>query len=151
MDGRTQKLARPIVRQLFVRDLTDESHGNANGVGIADFCLRRLANKIDWHATYLNAMTSAAPAGARLPVVCESDREAVNYALTAAGVERLADARVARIKNTLHIDSMVVSAAALATMHNDGRYSVVDGSDALSFGAGDDFAKFPPALSHLLA
>ncbi len=144
MDGRTQKVARPLIRQLFVRDLTMESHGNANGVGIADFCSRRLADKIDWQATYLNAMTSAAPAGARLPVVCANDREAVNYALTAAGVERLADARVARIKNTLHIDAMVVSAAALATLRNAERYVVAGDSDALTFGPGDDFAGFPP-------
>jgi hypothetical protein len=59
IDGRTQKSPTPIVRQLFVRDLTDQSHGNANGVGIADFCLRRLADKIDWPSTYLNALTSA--------------------------------------------------------------------------------------------
>ena len=51
IDGRTQKSPIPIVRQLFVRDLTDHSHGNANGVGIADYCLRRLADKIDWPST----------------------------------------------------------------------------------------------------
>lgn len=144
IDGRTQKLAHPLIREIFVRDLTEATHGNANGVGIADFCLRRLADKIDWPATNLNAMTSASPAGARLPVVCASDRQAVDYALTTAGVERLADARVVRIKNTLHIDAMVVSSAALATMRNTaGRYSVAGSSDALTFAAGDDFAAFP--------
>jgi hypothetical protein len=68
-------------------------------------------------------MTSAAPAGARLPVVCASDREAVNYSLTAAGVERLAD---------------------LATMRNADRNVVAGDSDALALGPGDDFAGFPP-------
>lgn len=143
IDGRSQKSATPVVRQLFVRDLTAHSHGNANGVGIADYCLRRLADKIDWQATYLNAMTSASPAGGRLPVVCANDREAIGYALVAAGVERLADARVARIKNTLHIDSMVVSRAALATMRDRGRYTVGDDSDALALRSGDDFSAFP--------
>jgi hypothetical protein len=146
IDGRTQKIAHPMVREIFVRDLTAATHGNANGVGIADFCLRRLADKIDWPATNLNAMTSASPAGARLPVVCASDREALGYALTTAGVEHLADARVVRIKNTLHIDAMVVSAAALATMRNAaGRYRIAGSSDALTFPAGDDFAAFPSA------
>jgi hypothetical protein len=145
IDGRTQKSPTPIVRQLFVRDLTEHSHGNANGVGIADFCLRRLADKIDWPSTYLNALTSASPAGARLPVVCANDREAVRYALVAAGVERLADARVARIKNTLHIDSMVVSRAAVATMHGGVRYTIGGDSDALALRSGDDFPEFPAA------
>ncbi len=143
VDGRSQKSAKPVIRQLFVRDLTDRSHGNANGVGLADFCLRRLADKIDWQATYLNALTAAQPASARLPVVCTNDREAVRHALVAAGVERLADARVARIKNTLHIDAMVVSEAALATMHNAGRYEVAAASDALALRADDYFTAFP--------
>lgn len=143
VDGRTQKLPRPIVRQLFVRDLSEQSHGNANGVGLADFCLRRLADKIDWHATYLNALTAAQPASARLPVVCVNDREAIRHALVAAGVERLSDARVARIKNTLHIESMVVSAAALAGMRNGGRYAVAGASDGLTLRSSDDFAPFP--------
>ena len=142
VDGRSQKSPTPVIRQLFVRDLTEHSHGNANGVGLADFCLRRLADKIDWHATYLNALTAAQPASARLPVVCATDREAVHHALVAAGVERFADARIARIKNTLHIDSMIVSAAALATMRNGGRYAVAEDSDALSLRA-DHFAPFP--------
>jgi hypothetical protein len=143
VDGRTQKAPRPVVRQLFVRDLTDHSNGNANGVGLADFCLQRLADKIDWQATYLNALTAAQPASARLPVVCANDREAVRHALVAAGVERLADARVARIKNTLHIDSMIVSEAALATLHNAGHYSVAGSSDALALDGSGYFAPFP--------
>jgi hypothetical protein len=145
MDGRTQKVATPVINQIFVRDLTEHSQGNANGVGIADFCLRRLADKIDWQATNLNALTSASPAGARLPVVCASDREAVQGALVAAGVQRIADARVVRIKNTLHVDTMVVSHAALATIHNAGRYAVMGDSAALSLRTGDDFGAFPTA------
>jgi hypothetical protein len=119
------------------------SHGNANGVGLADFCLRRLADKIDWQATYLNSLTAAQPASARLPVVCANDRDAVKYALIAAGVDRLADARVARIKNTLHIESMVVSDAALATMRNTGRYAVAGSTDALTLRDDHHFGAFP--------
>jgi hypothetical protein len=143
VDGRTQKSPTPLIKQLFVRDLTEHSHGNANGVGLADFCLRRLADKIDWQATYLNALTAAQPASARLPVVCSTDREAVEHALVAAGVERLADARVARIKNTLHLDAMIVSNAALSGMRNDGRYAVAGSTNALALGADDSFAPFP--------
>lgn len=143
VDGRSQKSPTPRIRQLFVRDLTEMSHGNANGVGLADFCLRRLADKIDWQATYLNSLTAAQPASARLPVVCANDRDAVKYALIAAGVDRLADARVARIKNTLHIESMVVSDAALATMRNTSRYVVADTSDALTLRDDNHFGAFP--------
>ncbi len=143
VDGRTQKVPAPLIRQLFVRDLSEQSHGNANGVGLADFCLRRLADKIDWQATYLNALTAAQPASARLPVVCGTDREAVHHALVAAGVERISDARVARIKNTLHLESMVVSQAALATLRGGERYAVSGPSTGLYLGAGDSFEPYP--------
>lgn len=143
VDGRSQKSPTPVIKELFVRDLTERTHGNATGVGLADFCLRRLADKIDWQATYLNALTAAQPASARLPVVCSNDREAVKYALVAAGVERFADARVARIKNTLHIDSMVVSEAALTTLRNSARYAVAGRCDGLVLQADDHFAPFP--------
>ena len=143
VDGRSQKAPTPVIKQLFVRDLTERTHGNASGIGLADFCLRRLADKIDWQATYLNALTAAQPAGARLPIVCSNDREALKHALVAAGVGRLADARVARIKNTLHIDSMVVSQAALAHMRNVGRYAVVAATDALALQPDDHFPPFP--------
>jgi hypothetical protein len=141
IDGRTQKVPKPVVRQLFVRDLAPESEGNATGIGLADFCTRRLADAIDWQPTYLNALTAAQPAGARLPVVCEHDREAIKHALNAAGVSDLAHARVARIRDTLHIEAFAASDAALATMHGD-RYVVGDPTDALTL-AGEDLAPFP--------
>lgn len=147
VDGRTQKVPSPLVHQIFVRDLTDVSHGNANGVGLADYCTRRLADKIDWHATYLNSLTAAQPASSRLPVVCTSDRQAVRYALTVAGVERIADARIARIKNTLHMETLVASTAAIASMRRSERYAVGEASTALSLGANDDFSAFPVAAT----
>lgn len=146
VDGRTQKTPSPLVRQLFVRDLTEESHGNATGIGLADFCLRDLSEKIDWHATYLNALTAAQPAAVRLPVVCASDREAIGHALAAAGVEHAADARVVRIKNTLHMECMIATEAALATLQRSERYALGGSSDALSLESRESFAPFPGAM-----
>jgi hypothetical protein len=140
VDGRTQKVPRPVVRQLFVRELAPESEGNATGIGLADFCTRRLADAIDWAPTYLNAITAAHPAGARLPLVCEHDREAIRIALNATGTSE-SDARVARIRDTLHIDAFAASEAALETISGDGRYRVGEPTDALTL-AGDDLVSF---------
>ncbi|HEY4439565.1 MAG TPA: hypothetical protein VGN14_03875 [Candidatus Elarobacter sp.] len=145
VDGRSQKVPRPLIRQLFVRELAPESDGNATGIGLADFCTRRLADAIDWQPTYLNALTAAHPAGARLPVVCENDREAVRNALNAAGVSDAAHARVARIHDTLHIETFAVTEAALATLADDGRYVAGGASDALTF-AGDELRPFAAAV-----
>jgi len=145
VDGRTQKVVEPVVNRLFVRELSPESDGNATGIGLADFCTRRLADAIDWDATYLNALTAAHPAGARLPVVCANDRDAIRHALNAAGVADERHARVARILDTLHIETMAVSGAALAAMDGGDRYVTDTETDALTVD-GDDLAPFPAAV-----
>jgi len=146
VDGRTQKVPEPVIDQLYVRELSEESDGNATGIGLADFCTRRLADAIDWGATYLNALTAAHPAGARLPIVCDNDRDAIRHALNAAGVEDAAHARVARIGDTLHIETFAASEVALAAMHDDGRYAIGEATDALTL-AGDDLAPFRGAAA----
>src|SRR6202163_3266770 len=146
VNGRTQKVPEPVIKQLYVRELTPESDGNATGIGLADFCTRRLADAIDWGGTYLNALTAPHPAAVRLPVVCDNDRDAIRHALNAAGVEDAAHARVARVSDTLHIETFAASTAALAALRGDGRYAVGVETDALSL-AGDDLAPFHGAAA----
>jgi hypothetical protein len=146
VDGRTQKVPEPVIKQLYVRELTAESGGNATGIGLADFCTRHLADAIDWDATYLNALTAAHPAAVRLPVVCDNDRDAIRHALNAAGVEDAAHARVVRIGDTLHIETFAASEAALAAMHDDGRYALGEATDALTL-AGDELVPFHGAAA----
>ena len=97
--------------RIVVRDLSERTHGNANGVGLADFITRRLFDRIDFKATYANAFTSTFLNRAYIPVIMETDRDAI-----AAGFEvlRLADpsqARVARIRNTLELEHLQISEA----------------------------------------
>jgi hypothetical protein len=145
VDGRSQKVPRPVVRELFVRELSEESNGNATGIGLADFCSRRVADAIDWAPTYLNVLTAAQPAGARLPIVCDTDRDAIRHALNAAGVEDEGHARVARIRDTLHLETFAVSEAALAAMDGGGRYKAGEKSGALAL-TGDELAPFAEAV-----
>jgi hypothetical protein len=60
---------RPDYRCLIVLDLTDASHGNAHGIGMADLITRRVLDRVDLKATYLNALTSGycAQGGYRCP------------------------------------------------------------------------------------
>lgn len=135
--GGGQKVPRPVVRELFVRELSPESEGNAIGIGLADFCTRRLADAIDWNPTYFNALAAAAPNSARLPVVCENDADAIRHALNAAGIEHPRDARVVRVTDTLHIETFAASEAALATMGPSTRYEVGDPTAALTLVDGE--------------
>ena len=103
----------PRIRMIVVTDLTDESHGNATGMGFADVVTRRLFRKIDFTATYKNVITAGFPARAKLPLVAETDREALDIALRSAGCRDISRARVIRMLDTLHVSELLVSDAVL--------------------------------------
>ena len=97
--------------RMFVRDLTDKTYGNANGLGYADFTHRRLVDKIDYHAMYTNSITAAKPANARIPITFDTDRECIDAALSTIGLVPPGRARVLWVKNTLELEHLMVSEA----------------------------------------
>ncbi len=101
----------PKIRRIFVRDLTDETHGNAIGIGIAEFALSRAVDKMDRRATYINCITADGPAAASIPVHFDTDREVLDAALTTIGRSDPEQARVIRIRNTLELEQILVSEA----------------------------------------
>jgi hypothetical protein len=101
----------PKVTFIVACDLSAHTAGNANGIGLADFTTRRLADQIDWTPTYVNALTACSPRGPKLPPVLDTTREAIGVALSCLGLERPEEARVVRIKNTLRLAEVEVSEA----------------------------------------
>jgi hypothetical protein len=106
----------PKILWIVTLDLTDESYGNAVGIGNADFTTRRLVEKIDMKPTLINAITACAPGGAKVPATFETDREAVETALSCIGLTPPSSARVIRIKNTLMLGEIEVSEAYAAEL-----------------------------------
>lgn len=98
------------VAKLAVLDLTEESSGNATGMGNADIITRRLYDKIDFVPTYANGITTTLFKSVFMPMVMESDMLAVQCALQTcnAGARPL---RVMRIRNTLDVTRFMVSPA----------------------------------------
>jgi hypothetical protein len=93
----------PRVTTVVVLDLTEESHGNALGIGLADFTTERVVAKIDWNATYRNGYTAGISGllRNRLPQALPNDRAAIATAIRMCGQPDMAKLRLARIKNTL--------------------------------------------------
>jgi hypothetical protein len=105
--------ADPKILWVVVLDLTEESYGNATGIGNADFTTRRLVEKIDQKATLINCITACAPNGAKIPATYDTDREAVETALSCIGLTPPDRARLIRIPNTLTLGEIEVSEAFL--------------------------------------
>lgn len=102
---------RPRIRRIVVLDLTPESHGNAVGVGLADYTTQRLYKKTDFGATATNAVTAMTPEKGRMPIALASDRAAVEAALETIGAVAPEKARLIHIKNTLEMGEMQISQA----------------------------------------
>jgi hypothetical protein len=103
--------ADPKILWIVTLDLTEESYGNAVGIGNADFTTRRLVDRIDMKPTLINAITACAPGGAKIPATFDTDREAVETALSCIGLTPPERARVIRIRNTLMLGELEVSEA----------------------------------------
>jgi hypothetical protein len=107
---------RPNVQRVVVRDLTPETEGNAAGIGYLDFVLQRAADKVDRTKTYMNQVTSKMPAGGRLPIVADSDRQAIALAIASAIDTPPERARIARIPSTKDLEYLWVSEPLLADL-----------------------------------
>jgi hypothetical protein len=99
----------PFIQYLAVLDLSEASHGNATGAGLADFATRRLAEKIDQEATYLNCLTSGGPVRAAVPMTLPNDKVLLEAVWKALKPERLDQVRMAVINNTLHLEELWIS------------------------------------------
>jgi len=108
----------PSIKAVMVSDLTDESHGNATGVGLADVITRKLAEKIDYGVTYTNIVTSSFLERGKLPIVAENDQKALEYALRSCGYIPPGKERIIRVKDTLHLDELYVSDNILEEIEN---------------------------------
>src|SRR5438552_16225784 len=97
----------PNFERIAVLDLTPESDGNGLGVGIADFTTRRLYDKLDLGRMYLNGLTSGALEAIKIPIVLDSDRDALQVGLQTGGHSR--DARVAAFRSTPALDGLWLS------------------------------------------
>lgn len=108
--------ATPHIRRIVALDLTEASHGNANGVGYADVVTRRLADRIDWEATYGNCRATGFLEAVRLPYVAEDDAEAISVALSGLGPLSAAGVRGVRIRDTSHLTRFAVTDGLLADL-----------------------------------
>jgi hypothetical protein len=103
----------PKVRRICVRALTRETHGNALGIGIAEFCRTQLVRAMDSETTRVNALTSGHVSAGMLPLDYETDCEMLAAALGTIGLVPPRDARLLWIADTLHLAEVECSAVYL--------------------------------------
>ena len=104
----------PNVTKIVVLDLTEQTHGNAIGMGLADVITNRFFKRIDFATTYANTIASAYLDGGLLPVVMPNDHDAIRLAVKSTPRVKPQDSRIVRIKDTLSLATIAVSEPLLA-------------------------------------
>lgn len=102
---------KPEVQRYVILDLSDETHGNGIGAGRAEFATKRLFDKLDFDSFYPNALTCTVITGAKVPMILNNDKLAIQAAVfTCVGIDKK-NPRIVRISNTSNVRRIMVSEA----------------------------------------
>ncbi len=135
----------PAIQRIVVRDLTDETEGNAVGIGMADVVLRRAVERMDAATTYMNCVTAKTPEGARIALTVDTDREALDVALACCVEVTREEARIVHIRDTKHLEWMHASARLVPELLATGVCDVVGGALPIGFDQAGRFSDELPA------
>lgn len=124
---------RPYVRIILPLDLTPGSHGNAAGLGLANVTTKRLMRKVNEEHTTLNIMTSGLMERLKTPRVEKTEREALDWALKAAKVRKVEQARVVRIRDTNSLWQLHASEALLTNVARNRKLEMAGSLETVSF------------------
>ena len=120
------------ILRIAVMDVSDESDGNAVGMGLVDFVPERFTRRVDHGVTRLNALTSCCPTSAKTPVVLADDREAIRAAIRTSPV-RPEGPRVVYARDTLELERVLVSEACRPLVEGREGVEIVSGPAPLRF------------------
>jgi hypothetical protein len=103
----------PKIKRIVVRDLTDETHGNATGLGMAEFCRTRVVEKTNVKITRINCLTGGHPTAAMMPLDYPTDQEILDAAFPTIGLTEPPQAKLMWVRNTLEVAEAECSVAYL--------------------------------------
>jgi hypothetical protein len=133
----------PLIQRIVVRDLTDETEGNAVGIGMADVVLRPAVERMDRAKTYMNCVTAKTPEGARIALTVDTDRQALDVAVACCIKVEPERARIVRILDTKHLEWLLASEPLLEELVATGTCDIAGPVAPIGF---DDDGRFTDAL-----
>jgi hypothetical protein len=133
----------PSVKRIYTRGLTETTHGNAMGMGSADFVHADLLVDIDMPTTLINALTASTTRGVRLPPTVETDRAGLIAALSTIGIVDPGTVRVLRAADTMHLNRLYASTALVEEARVRDDLRIVEEPSPIDFESGDFVSPAP--------
>ncbi len=127
---------KPLVKKIVVLGLTPETHGNACGLGAADVTTMRAYKDMDIAKTYANIIASTYLDGGCIPMIMNTDQEAIQLAVKTVVRVKPQDCKIVRIRTTLELVDIHVSEPLLAQVRaNPGQFEIIGSPEAMKFDA----------------
>ena len=123
----------PKVNRISILDISNASHGNGNGLGIADFTTQRAYEKFEFAETYPNALTSNVVISVKIPMVLPSDHYCIQAAIKTCLIWDKTKIRLVRIKDTLSLMELEVSENMLSEVESHPQLEIIQGPYELPF------------------
>lgn len=116
----------PKIKRMILLDITDESHGNAIGVGMFDIITRNVYEKLDLESMYANAIACKCIEDVRIPLVSSNEDEAIKIAVKVCRGINKEKLKIVKIKNTLSLEYIYVSESLIDIVDSNNRLSLVE-------------------------
>lgn len=125
---------KPHVKKIAVLGLTPETHGNATGIGGADVITMNVYKELDIAKTYANVITSTYLDGAAIPIIMNSDEEAIQLAVKTVVRVKPEDTKIVRISTTLEVLDIHVSETLLPYIKaNPDKFEILSEPESFKF------------------
>lgn len=102
---------KPRVTKLAILGVSEESDGNAVGLGNADYTTCQVVNGIDLLPMYMNSITATGTEGARIPAVMPDDLTMLRAMVATSWQADFEQVRFCQIRSTLHLHKILISPA----------------------------------------
>jgi hypothetical protein len=137
-DHRADPCETPKVTRIYVRSLTEQTHGNASGIGVAEFCHQKVVDQMDRAITDLNCICGFHPSAAAVPIALQTDTQALETALNTVGYVEPQNSKVVWIKNTLEIKQIAVSEALAEQVRSQKGLKIIQDAQTMQFDSHGD-------------
>ena len=136
----------PDIKRIYTRGLTETTHGNAMGMGSADFVHTDLLEEIEMETTLINALTASTTRGVRIPPTVETDRAGLIASLSTIGIVDPETVRILRATDTMRLHQLYASPALVAEARERDDLRVIEEPSPIRFSSGDFVAPTPSEL-----
>ena len=128
-----EEMKTPRINKIVVLRLSEDSCGNALGIGLADITTKALVDKIDFKVTYANIILTTYLERGKIPLIMENDKEAIKTAMLTIGNIPIDKIKLAVIPNTVHLEELHATSAAIEDIMDKSKISVLDEGYPMSF------------------